>query len=374
MIRRKSVKSRGEICLATLFLVSIVLLSSSQVLFAQRERVAVVSGCNGEVKIQHNGVWNFVTRVGNRISAAISSLGGNISITNDTMDSGFANATVANGQIRSKILTDGVDQFNYAVSSSITVDSAVTKVMLGRDQSSVMMAFESVRNGSILVMTDKNPWNNVELSSNDNNVLFQNMLTEETSGLLKKKLVFSKAGDRLITFNYNFVTIDNGDDGSNIKVHLHKSDNTTETLSLTLSVLSSVSGLATSLISSSTGFQTGCQLFSTILSDVPAGDTILEFHVENDGDNVKKNVLLLDNVVDPLVESYDETPATSTDYLLTFARMMRDNIDVHSEDETDQLGCLTFVDDVIDNAASDPNVLSIKDWFDVLSAARNNLI
>jgi len=57
--------------------------------------------------------------------------------------------------------------------------------------------------------------------------------------------------------------------------------------------------------------------------------------------------------------------------------MMRDNIDVQSEDETDQPEYRTFVDDideVIDNIASDPSMLSIKDRFDDLSAARNNLI
>ncbi|MBT6053719.1 MAG: hypothetical protein HOG49_43640, partial [Candidatus Scalindua sp.] len=67
MIRRKSIKNRSEICLSILFLVSIVLLSTPQTLFAQEERVAVVSSFDGEVKIQHGGVWKTVTRIGNRM-------------------------------------------------------------------------------------------------------------------------------------------------------------------------------------------------------------------------------------------------------------------------------------------------------------------
>ncbi len=50
-----------------ILLVSLIIFFFPQTLFAQEERVAVVSTFDGEVKIQHGGVWKTVTRVGNRI-------------------------------------------------------------------------------------------------------------------------------------------------------------------------------------------------------------------------------------------------------------------------------------------------------------------
>ncbi len=53
--------------LKVIFIAVIIILFIPQTLFAQGDRVAVVSGYNGEVKVQHNSVWKIVTRVGNRI-------------------------------------------------------------------------------------------------------------------------------------------------------------------------------------------------------------------------------------------------------------------------------------------------------------------
>jgi hypothetical protein len=48
-------------------LICLIVLSSPQTVFSLEERLAVVSTFNGEVRVQHDGVWNTVAKVGNRI-------------------------------------------------------------------------------------------------------------------------------------------------------------------------------------------------------------------------------------------------------------------------------------------------------------------
>ena len=47
--------------------IAFIILSYPQTVFAQEERLAVVSTFNGEVRVQHDGAWVTVTKVGNRI-------------------------------------------------------------------------------------------------------------------------------------------------------------------------------------------------------------------------------------------------------------------------------------------------------------------
>ncbi|MBT3879117.1 MAG: hypothetical protein HOI47_15885 [Candidatus Scalindua sp.] len=306
-----------------------------------------------------------------RIGSAISSLGGNMSITNTVKDGGFHDATSANGQILpNKTLTDGVNTYNYAAFAPINVSGTAEKLILGTENST-MLAQQQIGSGNVFVMTDQNTWDNVNSASNDNNVFFQNLLYNSpvSSGTLRKDFVFTQKGEHLLEFKYNYATINgDGSTSSNIKAHIHNGG-TTITLSLDLDTLYAISG-------NDDGFETRWMQFSDKF-DLEAGATSVDFHVELSDSMTSTDALLIDDFSDPLVESYEETPAPSTDYLLTFARMMRDNIDVQSEDETDQPEYRTFVDDideVIDNIASDPSMLSIKDRFDDLSAARNNLI
>ncbi|KHE92683.1 MAG: FecR family protein [Candidatus Scalindua rubra] len=119
-------------------------------------------------------------------------------------------------------------------------------------------------------------------------------------------------------------------------VHLTKSDGMTVALPLTLTSLTAVSGLPASTFVSSNGYQTGW-LSVDWTGNVPAGLTTLTFNLFDDGDSIKEAALLIDNVVDPLVDINDETPASSTDYLLAFARAIGDveDDDIEDSDENE---------------------------------------
>jgi len=115
-----------------------------------------------------------------RITAAIAALGGHITINTDAPDSGFHDATVANGQILSHPLTAGVNTYNYACFASLNLSGAAQKLMLGTNLSDIMMAYENIGAGSIFVITDQNVWDNVYASTNDNKVMFENLLLAQT--------------------------------------------------------------------------------------------------------------------------------------------------------------------------------------------------
>ena len=55
---------------------------------------------------------SFAPNENNRINTALSALGANISITNNTLDGGDRDATRAGGQILNHSLTTGVDTYN----------------------------------------------------------------------------------------------------------------------------------------------------------------------------------------------------------------------------------------------------------------------
>ncbi len=118
----------------------------------------------------------------NRINAALASFGSDMSIINNRPDGGFHNATRLNGQILDHALTIGVDTYNYACFAelSITTGGNAVSLMLGTDHSQTMMAYENIGAGSIFLITDQNVWDNVYLSSNDNAVMFENLLVGRT--------------------------------------------------------------------------------------------------------------------------------------------------------------------------------------------------
>ena len=118
----------------------------------------------------------------NRISSAITALGGNISINNILVDSGFRNATRLNEQILDNPLTQGVNTYNYAAFAPLNISGSAIALMRGQENpSNVMMAYQNVGAGSIFAITDQNVWDNVrQTSTNDNARLFTNLLGAST--------------------------------------------------------------------------------------------------------------------------------------------------------------------------------------------------
>ena len=116
----------------------------------------------------------------NNISAAVTALGGNMTILNNSaQDAGFRIATRVGGQILDHSLTNGVDTYEYAYFAPLIIISPPAEaLMLGTDLTSVMMSFENIGPGSIFMITDQNVLN---FSGDvDNDVMFENLLTGTT--------------------------------------------------------------------------------------------------------------------------------------------------------------------------------------------------
>lgn len=112
-----------------------------------------------------------------RIVSAVSALGGSIGINTDYPDAGYHDATVGNGQILSNSLTTGVNTYNYACFASLVLGGNAQALMVGTDNNQIMMAYQTVGAGSIFLITDQNVWDNVYASTNDNKVMFENLLS-----------------------------------------------------------------------------------------------------------------------------------------------------------------------------------------------------
>ena len=127
---------------------------------------------------EHGG---FMPDENNRISEAIAALGGHISIVNEAPDSGYRDATVLDGQILSHPLTTGVNIYNYACFAPLLISGSAQSLMVGEDNpNQIMMAYENIGLGSIFLITDQNVWDNVYATSNDNDIMFRNLLLGET--------------------------------------------------------------------------------------------------------------------------------------------------------------------------------------------------
>jgi hypothetical protein len=119
----------------------------------------------------------FAPSENDRINAALSFLGADLSITNLLLDPGFRNATKLNGQIKDFFLTEGVNTYNYAAFAPLNVGPGAHVLMTGQDDpNSVMMAYQNVGGGSIFLITDQNVWDNVNDPANDNDRMFLNLL------------------------------------------------------------------------------------------------------------------------------------------------------------------------------------------------------
>ncbi|MCP4251833.1 MAG: FecR domain-containing protein [Candidatus Scalindua sp.] len=154
------------------------------------------------------------------------------------------------------------------------------------------------------------------------------------SGSLTKNFDFTVSEHRQITFDYNFITSEYPDFvGSNFNdyftAELHLSNGDTHILAhedVNTSAFDPVSGLPTNILGFSTGGETGWTGIDTIIW-VPSGITQLVFGVHDVGDDIYDSAVLLDNVVDPIVDA-----PQSTDYMLTFARMLSGDIDPRDAD------------------------------------------
>lgn len=127
---------------------------------------------------EHGG---FAPNENNRINAALTYLGANISINNLALDSGFQGASVADGQILSHALTTGVNSYEYAMFAPLTISGTAQALMLGSDLSNVMMAYQNIGPGSIFLITDQNVWDHANTwGAYDNERMFENLLSGST--------------------------------------------------------------------------------------------------------------------------------------------------------------------------------------------------
>ena len=119
----------------------------------------------------------------NRIAAGIAGLGGHISIINDYPDAGVRDATKLDGQIKVHPLTNGVNIYNYACFAPLQFTGAgPVTLMTGEEHpTDIMMGFENIGAGSIFLITDQNVWDNVYSASNDNDVMFLNLISASTA-------------------------------------------------------------------------------------------------------------------------------------------------------------------------------------------------
>jgi len=127
---------------------------------------------------EHGG---FAPDENNRISVAIAALGGHISIVNEAPDTGYRDATVEDGQILPHSLTTGVNIYNYGCFAPLLIGGGAQALMVGEeDPNQIMMAYENIGLGSIFLITDQNVWDNVYATTNDNGIMFRNLLLGET--------------------------------------------------------------------------------------------------------------------------------------------------------------------------------------------------
>ena len=212
-------------------------------------------------------------------------------------------------------------------------------------------------------------------------------------GILGMDLNFTESAFRKISFDYNFVTTEFGQSSPQddyFEAHLHLPNGDTQVL-LKLSYsdvingtgFTSVTGLPTDKLDSTNGGQTGWLFYEGTIF-IPDGLTTFGFHVYDVGGNTFDSAVLIDNVLDPIVEmGADESPISSTDYLLTFARMLRGEIDPHDADldadavaSAEHQAFIAKVNEVINDMEniSDSELIAVKDEFlDRLWVARDTL-
>ncbi|MBT5269953.1 MAG: hypothetical protein HOL70_10970, partial [Candidatus Marinimicrobia bacterium] len=196
-----------------------------------------------------------------------------------------------------------------------------------------------------------------------------------TMGKLGIKFDFAESATRHLSFDYNFVTTETGgNDTFTVKLIMPGQTETLVSLTSSVGGMTGVTGLTG--LDNTSGSQTGWLTYDGDWT-IPAGITELVFQVNDVGDNTFDSAVLIDSVLDPIVET------TSTDYLLTFARMLRGDIEVHDADlEADAVASeehqafIAKVNEVISDmeSISDSEFMAGRDeFFDRLWVARDTL-
>ena len=111
-----------------------------------------------------------------RVSSLLAALGSTITLLNTGTDGGFQTATVANGQIVSDPLTAGVDSFNYAYGTQLSVGSGSELFLL--TDLTPLAAYENIGDGRVIVFGDSNAFEieRGELANADNTQFLLNLL------------------------------------------------------------------------------------------------------------------------------------------------------------------------------------------------------
>ena len=196
-----------------------------------------------------------------------------------------------------------------------------------------------------------------------------------TMGKLGIKFDFAESATRHLSFDYNFVTTETGgNDTFTVKLIMPGQTETLVSLTSSVGGMTGVTGLTG--LDNTSGSQTGWLTYDGDWT-IPAGITELVFQVNDVGDNTFDSAVLIDSVLDPIIET------TSTDYLLTFARMLRGDIEVHDADlEADAVASeehqafIAKVNEVISDmeSISDSEFMAGRDeFFDRLWVARDTL-
>ena len=205
----------------------------------------------------------------------------------------------------------------------------------------------------------------------------------QNNGFIEATFNFATEAEREFSFDYNFITTENWNETNPVNdvftaklIFADDSEYILATASVISSAFTSVSGLPGDTLDSSFGGQTGW-LYSFDSIIVPSGITRLRFEVIDDSDNFADSAVLLDNIVDPPVV------ASSTDYLLTFAKMLRGDIDIHDADlEADAVASAehqAFIDKVnavitdMENSSGSDFVAGQDEFLDRLWVARDSL-
>ena len=126
-------------------------------------------------------------------------------------------------------------------------------------------------------------------------------------------------------------------------------------------------------------WQTGW-VFSSNDVLVPGGLTTLDFHVENVTDNQLQSAVLIDNVMDPPIAgdvtvAENEASETSTNAWMTFAKMIRDDIDISAGFESNPAhqAYIDNVENAIGDLEESPGSLRLADIFGNIWTEKDDL-
>lgn len=125
---------------------------------------------------------SFMPAQNNRINTALAFLGATMHTVNNAVSCGFQTASRADGEILEHTLTAGVNNYEYACYSELSISGSAEALMYGNGLiGSVMMAYQNIGPGSVFFITDQNVWDHSPTWAGfDNTQMFLNLVTAET--------------------------------------------------------------------------------------------------------------------------------------------------------------------------------------------------